>query len=134
MVGETDLSKMLASLAPNLMDGDFVFCTIQDAKYGDFTELLPIASFLEAEGLTLLVAKENADQAGLNYESLFKCITLKVHSSLEAVGLTAAVSSKLAERGISANVIAAYYHDHIFVQAEKADAALSALNEFRRLP
>ena len=133
MVGETDLSKLLASLAPHLMDGDFVFCTIQDAKYGDFAELLPIASFREAEGLTLLVAKENADKAGFNYESIFKGITLKVHSSLEAVGLTAAVSSKLSERGISANVIAAYYHDHIFVQAEKADVALSALNEFSRI-
>ena len=132
MVGEADLSKLLASLAPHLMDGDFVFCTIQGAKYGDFAELLPIASFREAEGLTLLVAKENADKAGFNYESIFKGITLKVHSSLEAVGLTSAVSSKLAERGISVNVIAAFYHDHIFVQAEKADAALSALNEFSR--
>jgi hypothetical protein len=80
MVGETDLSKMLASLAPHLMDGDFVFCTIQDAKYGDFAELLPIASFREAEGLTFLAAKENADKAGFNYESIFKGITLKVHS------------------------------------------------------
>ena len=132
MVGEADLSKLLASLAPHLMDGDFVFCTIQGAKYGDFAELLPIASFREAEGLTLLLAKENADKAGFNYESIFKGITLKVHSSLEAVGLTSAVSSKLAERGISVNVIAAFYHDHIFVQAEKADAALSALNEFSR--
>ena len=134
MVGETDLSMLLASLAPHLIDGDFVFCTIQGAEYGDFAELSPIASFLEAEGLTLLVDRENADKAGINYESIFKGITLSVHSSLEAVGLTAAVSSKLAERGISANVIAAYYHDHIFVQAEKADAAISALNEFRRLP
>ena len=83
-------------------------------------------------GADLLVAKENADKAGFNYESIFKGITLKVHSSLEAVGLTAAVSNKLAEKGISANVIAAYYHDHIFVQAENADAALSALNEFSR--
>jgi hypothetical protein len=132
VVGETDLSKLLASLAPHLMDGDFVFGTIQDAKYGDFAELLPIASFSEAEGLTLLIAKENADKAGINYESIFKGITLKVHSSLEAVGLTAAVSSKLAERGISANVIAAYYHDHIFVLAEQAEAALSTLNDFSR--
>jgi uncharacterized protein len=91
-----------------------------------------MASFCEDEGLTLLVTKESADKAGFNYESIFKCIALKVHSSLDAVGLTAAVSSKLAERGISANVIAAYYHDHIFVQAEKVDAALSALNEFSR--
>ena len=62
MVGETDLSKLLASLAPHLMDGDFVFCTVQDAKCGDFAELSPLASFREAEGLTLLVAKENADK------------------------------------------------------------------------
>ena len=130
MKGEKDLKKLLASLSPHLMDGDFVFCTIQDAGYGDFPELLPIASFREDEGLTLVVRKQHADKAGLSYESIFKCITLKVHSSLEAVGLTAAVSGKLAERGISANVIAAYYHDHIFVQAEKAGAALSALDEF----
>jgi hypothetical protein len=132
MVGEKDLRKLMASLSPHLTDGDFVFCTIQDAKYGDFAELSPMASFCEDEGLTLLVTKENADKAGFNYETIFKCITLKIHSGLEAVGLTAAVSNKLAEMGISANVIAAYYHDHIFVQSEKANAALSALNEFSR--
>jgi hypothetical protein len=132
VVGETNLSKLLASLAPHLIDGDFVFCTIQGATYGDFAELLPIASFREAEGLTLVVTKENADKADLRYEAIFKGITLNVHSSLEAVGLTAAVSSKLAARGVSANVIAAYYHDHIFVPADQAGAALSALNAFSR--
>nr|WP_275889019.1 ACT domain-containing protein [Desulforhopalus vacuolatus] len=66
----------------------------------------------------------------MKYEGVFKGITLTVHSSLEAVGLTAAISSKLAEKGISANVIAAYYHDHIFVQTEKAEMAMEALNEF----
>ncbi len=132
MAGEKNLRKLMASLSPQLVEGEFVFCTIPDAQYGDFAELLPVASFCEDEGLTLLVTTENADKAGFNYESIFKCITLKVHSSLEAVGLTAAVSGKLAQRGISANVIAAYHHDHIFVQAEKADAALSALNEFIR--
>ncbi|WP_238326176.1 ACT domain-containing protein [Marinomonas sp. S3726] len=56
---------------------------------------------------------------------------MTVHSSLDAVGLTAAVATKLAEHDISANVIAAYYHDHIFVQKEKADAALQALKSFQ---
>jgi hypothetical protein len=130
VAGETDLSKLLASLAPHLMDGDFVFCSIQDAKYGDFAALSPMASFREAEGLTLVVTKETADKAGFNYDSVFKGITLKVHSSLEAVGLTAAVSTKLAEKGISANVMAACCHDYIFVQAEIANAAMSALEEF----
>ena len=132
MSGEIDLSKLLASLAPQLLEDDFVFCTIQNATYGDFAELSPIASFREAEGLTLVVAKENADRAGLDYEAVFRGIMLQVHSSLQAVGLTAAVSGKLAERSISANVIAAYHHDYVFVQADKSTAALSALGEFRR--
>jgi len=129
MPGEKDLKKLISSLSPHLRDDDFVFCTVKGAGYGDFAELSPIASFCEDEGLTLVVTKEKADSAGFTHQSTFKCITLRVHSSLEAVGLTAAVASKLAEKGISANVIAAYYHDHIFVPAEKADAALSALKE-----
>jgi hypothetical protein len=132
VTGETDLDKLLVSLAPQLMDGEYVFCTIQDAAYGDFAELSPVASFCEAEGLTLLVAREKADQAGLPYGTLLKGITLNVHSSLDAVGLIATVSGKLADKGISANVIAAYYHDHIFVPVGKADAALTALNELSR--
>lgn len=68
----------------------------------------------------------------LEFEGSFRQITLTVHSSLEAVGLTAAVSTKLAAKGISANVIAAYYHDHIFVQTAKAELALSVLQEFSK--
>ena len=75
---------------------------------------------------TLIVSVDAADKAQLAYESTFKQITLTVHSSLDAVGLTAAVSTKLTSHGISANVVAAYYHDHIFVQTEKADKALLA--------
>ncbi len=66
----------------------------------------------------------------MSFEGSYSQITLTVHSSLEAVGLTAAVANKLASKDISANVIAAYYHDHIFVQTSKAEAAVSALKEF----
>jgi hypothetical protein len=130
--GEKNLIKLLASMKPILLDEEYVFCTISGAQYGDYAETSPLASFLESEGLTLLLSKDNAEKANLNYEAVFKGITLTVHSSLEAVGLTAAVSQKLAEKGISANVIAAYYHDHVFVQAEKAEMAIEALNEFAR--
>jgi hypothetical protein len=64
-------------------------------------------------------------------------ISLDVHSSLEAVGLTAAFATALGNEGISANVIAAYYHDHIFVptaDAERAVAALKALSGGSRNP
>ncbi|WP_019529036.1 ACT domain-containing protein [Dasania marina] len=130
MTGETNLDKLLASMKPKLLDGEYVFCTFKRAKYGDFSELMPLASYLEEEGLTLLVTKENADNAELSYEAVFKGITLTVHSSLEAVGLTAAIARKLTEKGVSANVIAAYYHDHIFVQAGKSELAMAALHEF----
>ena len=129
MAGEEDLSKLLALLRPGLIPGDFVFCTVANMKYGDHAELQPIASVQEAEGLTLVLDKHTAEEAGLAYDAVFNCITLQVHSSLEAVGLTAAVSSKLAANGISANVIAAYYHDHVFVPKEKAQLALKLLTE-----
>jgi hypothetical protein len=129
MTGETDLSKMLASLKPKLRDGEYVFCVLENGRYGDHPELEPIASFMEAEGFTLVIPKHRADKHGIPYEAVFRCITLSVHSSLEAVGLTAVIATRLTEHNISANVIAAYYHDHVFVQATCAEDALFALSE-----
>ncbi|SHO54991.1 ACT domain-containing protein [Vibrio quintilis] len=129
MSGITELEELLRSMRPALLDAEFVFCTVP-GDLSDYIRLNPIATFIEAEGLTLVLNKTIAEDAGLSFEGSFRQITLTVHSSLEAVGLTAAVSAKLASEGISANVIAAYYHDHIFVQSAKADAALSALLEF----
>ncbi|GLT19613.1 transporter [Vibrio zhanjiangensis] len=129
MSGITDLEELLRSMQPKLINAEFVFCSVE-GELRDYVELAPVASFIEAEGLTLVLERSVAQKAGLVFEGVYSQITLTVHSSLEAVGLTAAVSSKLASQGISANVIAAYYHDHIFVQANKADQALSALREF----
>lgn len=129
MSGITDLDELLRSMSPKLVEAEFVFCTV----YGvltDYVELNPVATFIEPEGLTLVLEKSAAENNGLSFEGSYRQITLTVHSSLEAVGLTAAVASKLASKGISANVIAAYYHDHIFVQTSKAEAAVSALEEF----
>jgi len=129
MAGEEDLDNLLALLNPSLLAGDFVFCTLENAQYVDFADLQPIASYQEEEGLSLLLAKGAAESAGLAYESVFSCISLMVHSSLDAVGLTAAVSGRLAAHGISANMIAAYYHDHIYVPQNKAQLALQVLAE-----
>jgi len=132
MAGETNLEKLLASMAPELLDGEYVFCTFPNARYGDYSDLEPVAAINEPEGLTLLIPKSEADAHNYSYETAFKGISLSVHSSLAAVGLTAAFSSKLAEHGISANVFAGYYHDHIFVQSELAQNAIEALNEIAR--
>lgn len=129
MSGEKNLDKLLSAMSPALIAGEFVFCSFKKARYGDHSELEPIGAFTESEGLTLVIPKSKADEHGIKYESLFSCITLTVHSSLEAVGLTAAFSSKLAEHGISANVMAGYFHDHIFVQKELAEEAIAAISE-----
>lgn len=131
MAGTTNLEELLNNMSPEVQDGEYVFCTVV-GNISDYSYLNPISFFVEKEGLTIIVRAEVANKAKLAYEGIFKQITLTVHSSLEAVGLTAAVSTKLALHDISANVVAAYYHDHIFVQKDKVDQALSALKEFAK--
>lgn len=84
---------------------------------------------MESEGLTLVLTTLQAQSLGACTDSRFKRITLSVYSSLEAVGLTAVVASALAKEGISANMIAAYHHDHVFVPADKADDAIQILTQ-----
>lgn len=127
MKGDTDLNTLLASLSPALQAGEYVYCSFAGSHYGDHAELSPIAACQEAEGLTLVVPRAEAEAKGLAYDSVFRVISLGVHSSLEAVGLTAVFASQLADHGISANVVAGYFHDHIFVPAEDAERALAAL-------
>ena len=128
MSGILKLEELLKTMSPELQAGEYVFCTVK-GDLSDYVHLNPIASFIESEGLTLILKDDVATKEGIDFDGRFKQITLMVHSSLSAVGLTAAVSNKLTEHGISANVVAAYYHDHIFVQSEKAQEALAALQE-----
>jgi hypothetical protein len=123
MSGETDLGVLLASVAPVHQPGEWVFVTVA-ARPDDVT---PVVTVVEAEGDTLVIAREEADRLGLPYDYVAARITLQVHSALEAVGLTAAVATALAEAGISANVVAGFHHDHLFVPADRATDALATL-------
>lgn len=132
MSGITELDELLKSMSPFLQDGEYAFCTV-DGKVSDYAHLDPVCFFQESEGLTLILLADDAKQAKIPFDGTYKQITLTVHSSLEAVGLTAAVAAKLTEYDISANVVAAYYHDHIYVPSDKAQLAMSALNEFNEI-
>ncbi|WP_318527876.1 ACT domain-containing protein [Fluctibacter corallii] len=127
-MGETNLETLLGTMRPILAKDIFAFCTIPKDKVT--ADILKVCTgmFIEQEGTTLILEQSIALSKGLTFSGEFACITLTVHSSLEAVGLTAAVSSCLADIGISANVVAAYYHDHVFVPYEKAALAVEALN------
>lgn len=116
---------MLASIKPVLNAGEFVFCVVDDNVNINPNDVL--MSFREAEGKTVIISKELADRQGLPYSFVAAWITLTVHSSLAAVGLTAAFSKALTDAGISCNVVAAFYHDHIFVDTKDAEKAMRVL-------
>ncbi len=122
---ERDLAPLLRGLRPQLRDGEWVFVTAQRPPDG----VVPLASFAEDEGLSLVVPRQEADAAGLPYDFVAAWITLTVRSALDAVGLTAAVAGQLAAAGISCNVIAARHHDHLFVPHSRAHQAFDLLQQ-----
>jgi len=130
MSGEVNLEVLLNNMRPVLNTGDYVFCNVSSFDKIDLKQI--IGSFKEEEGITLIISKAYADRLGLNYSNIMSWITLQIHSSLEAVGLTAVFSSILSKNNISCNVIAGYYHDHIFVLKDDAKKAVEVLNDFNK--
>ena len=127
MLGQSNLEAIIANMNAKLNEGEFVFVTVPNA------DLIPrdlcICEMKEMEGTTLVVSKETAIAYGLDFDFVAAWLTLQVHSALSAVGLTAAFATELARHGISANVIAGYYHDHIFVDIRDGARALNTLQD-----
>jgi uncharacterized protein len=129
MTGETNLDILISTMKPRLNDGEYVFCSLKSAEI-DVENCLFF--FRENEGVTIVCAKEYADNNELTYSSIFSWVTLEVHSALEAVGLTAAFSQALGAHNISCNVVAGFYHDHIFVPKEKGEEAVRVLENLAK--
>jgi len=127
MTGEVDLLKLIKNMKPELNPGEYVYCLV--ASKENAIALDPLCYFLEKEGVTVILPKEKADAMNIPYTTNCAWITLTVHSSLEAVGLTAAVSKSLTEANISCNMVAAFYHDHIFVPVKDAERAMDTLQK-----
>ncbi len=128
MNGEKNLELLLKSMNPSLNLGEFVFCSVKNLTDININEV--IMSFKETEGITIIVKKETADKLHLEYSFIASWITLTVHSALDAVGLTAAFSKALTEQNISCNVVAGYFHDHIFIDVKDTEKAIEVLNKF----
>ncbi|MFJ1601235.1 ACT domain-containing protein [Streptomyces sp. NPDC088261] len=134
MSGEKDLRVLLSGMRPELNPGRYVFTTVggpagADGPAGIPAGVTPVVTVAEREGLTLVARLEEADAAGLPYDYVAGWITLRVHSALEAVGLTAAVAQELASAGVSCNVVAGFHHDHLFVPYERAAEAVALLED-----
>ena len=123
MSGETNLARLLRSLRPAVVPGEFVFVTCDELD----PAVTVYASVLEDEGLARVIARHDADAASLPYDFVGAWITLHAHSALESVGLTAEVTTALADQGIAANVLAGRFHDHVLVPQDRAGEALSVL-------
>lgn len=127
-----DTQAMLANMTPALKDGEFVFCATTDADV--ITRAMPLAlgSFKEEEAVTLILGRADAATLGFTAAMPMRRIVLEVFSSLEGVGLTAAVAGALAAAGIPCNMVAAFHHDHVFVPAEMAEQALAVLHDVQK--
>ena len=126
MAGETDLKTLLASMTPELLAGTYVFVTLAPGV-SQPEGLEPVMVFREREGKTLIVTVGAASAAGLTASFRCRMITLNIHSSLEAVGFLAAITTRLAAAGMGVNPVSAFYHDHLFVPADRAEEAIVIL-------
>ncbi len=128
MSGETNLKTLLGSMRPELQPETYVFVTLpldQSLPEG----VPPLMVFGEKEGWTCIVSEEAAGRVGLSGTFPSRMITLSIHSSLEAVGFLAAILPRLAAAGMGVNPVSGFYHDHLFVPADRAGDAMRILEE-----
>lgn len=130
MTGECDLDTLLRSLKTTLADGTYVFATV--APEAVPATLTPRMMFREAEGVTLILLREEAQAHGIPHDFPCRMITLDVHSSLEAVGFIARIATELAHHGMGVNPVAGFYHDHLFVPEGREQEALRILEGIAR--
>lgn len=118
MAGERDLSRLLQGLRPRLYPERYAFAATAEPT------LRPnqFALVREDEGLTSIHPDPQGEWAR---------ISLEIHSRLDAVGLTAVMASRLADLGISVNIIAALRHDHLFVPWDRREEALECLRSLQ---
>jgi len=115
-------------MSAELQPGRYVFTTVAHVPTG----VAPVVMVREPEGVTLVLDEDEASASGLAYDFVAAMVTLRVHSSLEAVGLTAAVATALTGRGISCNVVSGYFHDHLFVPVDRGPETVDVLRELSR--
>lgn len=126
----THLDALLRTMEPALNPGVYAYCVVSPDT--DPTPWRPVVTVVEREGLTLVLLEEQALALGLRVLFRAAWITLTVHSDLQAVGLTAAFAGALGRAGVSCNVVAGAYHDHVFVPAEQASLAMDALRALQQ--
>lgn len=130
MSGETDLRSLLRNMRPQRVIGEYVFCSLEEHDVSRIEA--PLLVFREDEGVTVVISREQAESLDFNYDSIWGLVTLSVHSDLTAVGFLARITQHLAQKGVSVNVVSAYYHDHLFVPIKDVNRTLDLLSQLSR--
>ncbi|MCZ4353009.1 ACT domain-containing protein [Roseovarius aestuarii] len=126
MSGEHDLNLLLAGMSPELDGETYVFATLPDRILP--RGIQPLVVMQEAEGTTIIIPRDAAQKSGIAYQFPSRRITLNVHSALDAVGFLAVITTRLAAVGMGVNPVAGYFHDHLFIPADRADDAMQSLH------
>lgn len=127
--GEMDLPTLLSTMSPLLDPTTYVYVTTHEPLSAILPALQPKLLFQEPEGATVITTRDLAAAHGYAHSFACRMITLRIHSSLEAVGFMAAIAARLTEAGVSANVVSAFFHDHLFVPVGKEELAMEVLRE-----
>lgn len=130
MIGETNLDELIRSLSAVLVEGLYVFATIPSSQ--QLVDVRPRMIFEEAEGTTIILLKSDAETHALPYEFPCRLITLNIHSSLEAVGFMARITTELAKQNMGVNPVSGFFHDHLFVPDGREDDAMSVLQQMSK--
>jgi len=129
MTGQTNLSEVLKSMQVSCDNIEYGFASVKGHQINFDDRIL--GTFKENEGSTIIASKEYFEANDIQYEGPYAKLTIEVHTSLELVGLTAVLAKKLADNQISANVVAGYFHDHIFVQYAVRQKAIEAIDNLK---
>jgi hypothetical protein len=129
MTGESDLAVLLRGLRPRLSETEFAYGLVLRGVALP-PEMVPLGTFQETEGLTVIAPAAAFAGTDLEHIAGWALITLEVHSALAAVGMIAAIARALADQGVSTNVVAAFFHDHVFVPWDRRHDAMQVLARF----
>jgi hypothetical protein len=130
MTGEKNLDELIRSLSTVLVEGLYVFATLQPDQ--ELANIQPRMTFREEEGTTFILLKSEAETHGLPYEFPCRMITLNIHSSLEAIGFMARITTELAKHGMGVNPVSGFFHDHLFVPDGRQHDAMKVLQEMSK--
>jgi hypothetical protein len=133
MTGENHLPTLIRTMSPSTGPEVYVFLSIPSGESIP-SGIVPVMMFREAEGLTLVAPREQAEAAGLSGSFPSRMITLTVQSALEAIGFLAVITARLAQVGIAVNAVSAFHHDHLFVPVTRTDEALTILQALAAAP